>query len=63
MIGVGIDYPGRDIYYKGKADGREEGRSEGERKAYLAMFKDGLISLTEVAKRLNMSEEMVKTYL
>ena len=29
MIGSGIDYPGRDVYYKGKADGRSEGIEEG----------------------------------
>lgn len=63
MMGSGIDYPGRDIYYEGRALGREEGRTAGERKAYLALFKDGVITLKEAAKRLNVSEEVVKSYL
>ena len=75
MMGSGIDYPGRDIYYEGRALGHEEGRgigleegrkeglAAGERKAYLALFKDGVITLKEVAKRLNVSEEVVKSYL
>lgn len=79
MMGSGIDYPGRDIYYEGRALGHEEGRgiglkegrgigleeglAAGERKAYLALFKDGVITLQEVAKRLNVSEEVVKCYL
>ena len=71
MMGSGIDYPGRDIYYEGRVLGREEGRgaglaeglAAGERKAYLALFKDGVITLKEVAKRLNVSEEVVKSYL
>lgn len=29
----------------------------------LAMFKDGVITLKEVAKRLDVSEETVKSYL
>ena len=75
MIGVGIDYPGREAYYKGKEEGIAAGRADGHsaglleglaagrREAYLSMFKDGIITLAEAAKRLNMSEEKVKTYL
>ena len=75
MFGAEIEYMSREEFYRvreeGLAAGRNEGftagRSEGlvagERKAYLALFRDGLITLTEVAKRLNMSEEMVKTFL
>ena len=43
--------------------GRNEGVVVGERKAYLAMFKKGILSLAEVAKELNTSEEALKQYL
>ena len=36
MMGSGIDHPGRYIYYEGRALGREEDLTAGERKAYLA---------------------------
>ena len=59
MVRTGIDYPGRDVYYEGIAKGRADGRRE----ICLALFKDGVITLKEVAKRLNVSEETVKSYL
>lgn len=43
--------------------GRSEGLAVGERKAYLAMLKKGILTLSEVAKELNLSEEAVKQYL
>ena len=63
MVGTKLEYLSREEFYRIRNEGLAAGRSEGERKAYLALFRDGLITLTEVAKRLNISEEMVKTYL
>ena len=75
MIGNRIECMSREEFYRIRNEGLAAGRNEGfnagrvegliagERNAYLALFKDGLITLTEAAKRLNISEEMVKTYL
>ena len=75
MFGAEIEYMSREEFYRvreeglavGRSEGFTAGRSEGfaagERKAYLAMFKKGILTLADVAKELNMSEEMVKTYL
>ena len=48
---------------EGFSAGRSEGLAVGERKAYLAMFRKGILTLAEVAKELNISEEAVKQYL
>ena len=63
MDGGFIDYPGRESYLAGRAAGRNEGRNEGALNAYISLLKDGIITLGEVAKRLDISEEKVKTYL
>ena len=79
MVGTKLEYLSREEFYRirneGLAAGRNEGfaagrnegfaagQSEGERKAYLSMLKKGILTLADVAKELNMSEETVKTYL
>ena len=67
MVGTKIEYLSREEFYRirneGLAAGWSEGLAAGERKAYLAMFKKGVLTLADVAKELNISEEMVKTYL
>ena len=40
---------------KGRAEGKAEGRFEGIFEAIIALVKDGLISVSEGAKRTNMS--------
>ena len=42
---------------EGLAKGHAEGRAEGERKAYMDMVKEGMISVSDAAKKLQMSEE------
>ena len=34
-----------------------EGRAEGERKAYMEMVREGMISISDAARKLQMSEE------
>ena len=63
MIGVGIDYPGREAYYKGREDGMAAGRNAGALAICIGMIKDGIITLAEAAKRLDMPEEKVQSYL
>ena len=67
MVGTKLEYLSKEEFYRirneGLAAGRSEGLAAGERKAYLAMFKKGILTLADVARELNMSEEMVKTYL
>lgn len=40
--------------------GRAEGRAEGKVEALLSLVKDGLLALSEAAKRAGMSEEEMK---
>ena len=48
---------------EGRARGIEEGRAEGVLSSLVSLVKDGLISVTEAAKRADMSEEDFKKYL
>ena len=38
-------------------EGHAKGRAEGERKAYMDMVREGMISVSDAAKKLQMSEE------
>ena len=48
---------------EGRAEGRAEGRVEGVLSSLVSLVKDGLISVSEAAKRADMSEESFKRYL
>ena len=48
---------------EGRAKGMEEGRAEGVLSSLVSLVKDGLISVSEAAKRADMSEEDFKKYL
>ena len=48
---------------EGRAEGRAEGRVEGVLSSLVSLVKDGLISVSEAAKRADMSEEGFKKYL
>ena len=48
---------------EGKMQGIREGIREGEIKSYVGLVKDGLLNISEAAKRLEMSEEELKKYL
>ena len=48
---------------EGRAKGMEEGRAEGVLSSLVSLVKDGLISVSEAAKRADMSEEGFKRYL
>lgn len=48
---------------EGRARGIEEGRAEGVLSSLVSLVKDGLISVSEAAKRADMSEEDFKKYL
>lgn len=75
LVKLKIEYLSREEFYRireeglaaGRSEGFSAGRSEGlaigERKAYLAMFRKGILTLAEVARELNISEEAVKQYL
>ena len=45
---------------EGKKEGRAEGKAEGKAEAYIEIIKDGLISIADAAKKLDMSEETLK---
>ena len=40
----------------GQKEGRQEGRKEGREEVLCALVKDGFLSASEAAKRLNMTE-------
>ena len=48
---------------EGHLEGKEEGRAEGVLSSLVSLVKDGLISVSEAAKRADMSEEGFKRYL
>lgn len=46
-----------------KEEGRQEGRQEGMLHAFIGMIKDGLITIKDAAKRLNMNEKELQGYI
>ena len=48
---------------KGIAKGREEGIKEGTVQVLISLVKDGILSISDAAKRADMSEESFRRYL
>ena len=67
MGGKILDYEAKDILRKGIQQGEEIGRQQGEKlgklHAFIDLIKDGLISITEAAKRLNMDVSELEKHL
>lgn len=59
MGGKILEYEAKTILKRGILEGRIEGRME----AYIGLIKDGILSISEAAKRLDMKEEELKKYL
>lgn len=55
MGGKILEYEAKTILQKGRLEGKLEG--------YIDLIKDGLLSIQEAARRLNMKEEELKKYL
>ena len=45
------------VFQSAIREGHAKGRAEGERKAYMDMVREGMISVSDAAKKLQMSEE------
>ena len=48
---------------KGRVEGRAEGRAEGAITTIVGLIKDGVLTIENGAKRLNMSESELTAYL
>ena len=59
MGGKILEYEAKTILNRGISEGRVEGRIE----AYIGLIKDGILSISESARRLEMKEEELKKYL
>lgn len=59
MGGKILEYEAKTILNRGISEGRVEGKIE----AYIGLIKDGILSISESAKRLEMKEEELKKYL
>lgn len=60
IMGAGVlDHEAKRIFNEGKSEGRMEGAVD----AYISLFKDGIISMAEAAKRLSMTEEEVQKHM
>ena len=62
MGGKILNYEAKDIYNAGKKEGRDEGIRLGM-SVCISLIRDGLLSLTEAAKRLGMTEEELKMHM
>lgn len=63
---IGDVMGGRVLEYEAKTilrQGRQEGRQEGQLSVYVELVRDGLITLSEAARRMKMSEEELSNYL
>ena len=67
MGGSVLEYEAKTILRQGIQQGLEQGlvngRKEGQLSAYIELIKDGVITLSEAARRMDMSEEELSNYL
>jgi predicted transposase YdaD len=59
MGGKVLEHEAKTILRRGQSEGRIEGR----RDTLVELVRDGLLSISEAAKRLNMNEEELRKYL
>lgn len=58
-----LEHEAKTILQHGIQEGRREGKIEGRLEGYIDLIKDGLLNVSEAARRLNMKEEELKKYL
>ncbi len=71
MGGEILEYEAKTIWKGGYAEGERSGFAEGKRsgfaegeiKAYIDLIRDGIFTVSEAARRLDMKEEELETYL
>jgi len=63
MGGKILEHEAKTILQRGIRQGILEGEAKGRISGIMELVKDGIISLADAAKRLNMNEEELKTYL
>lgn len=63
MGGKVLEYEAKTILNKGRAEGKQLGLLEGKIAAYAEMVRDGFISASEAATRLNLSVEEIQEFL
>lgn len=59
MGGKILNYEAKDILNRGRTEGRFEGKLD----ICIGLIRDGLLSIAEAARRLNMEESELKKYL
>ncbi len=52
-----------DLIEHAKAEGKAEGRTEGKAELVIELVNDGVLSIAEAAKKLEMTEEELKKML
>lgn len=63
MGGKILDYEAKDILNRGKAEGRAESLIQGKLEVCIDLIHEGILNISEAAKRLNMEETELKKYL
>ncbi len=63
MGGKILEYEAKTILQDGIRKGELDGIRKGKMQSLVELVKDGLLSVSEAAKRLSMSEEELKKYL
>ena len=58
-----LEHEAKTILQRGISQGIREGEIKGRIAGIMELVKDGILSLADAAKRLNMKEEELKTYL
>lgn len=63
MGGKILEYEAKTILKQGISLGRTRGFNTGKLEAYISLIHDGLLTIPEAAKRLEMDEKELKEYM
>ena len=63
MGGKILEYEAKTIWKGGFAEGERKGERKGEIIAYIDLIRDGIITISDAARRLNMKKEELEMYL
>ena len=63
MVGRVLEYEAKTIYNEGVSQGISQGISQGKAEMLLDLVRDGMLSIEEAARRLQISEEEIEMML